>query len=37
MLKEGDLFITVGAGDNWKLSKALYECRLEKQAAGETP
>lgn len=34
MLKKGDLFITVGAGDNWKLSRTLYEDRLKKQAAG---
>ena len=24
-LKEGDLFITIGAGDNWQLGKALVE------------
>ena len=24
MLQTGDLFITVGAGDNWKLGRALY-------------
>jgi UDP-N-acetylmuramate--alanine ligase len=24
-LRRGDLFITLGAGDNWKLGKALYE------------
>jgi UDP-N-acetylmuramate--alanine ligase len=24
-LRPGDLFITMGAGDNWKLGKALYE------------
>ncbi|MCL2094189.1 MAG: UDP-N-acetylmuramate--L-alanine ligase [Treponema sp.] len=24
-LREGDLFISMGAGDNWKLSKMLYE------------
>lgn len=24
-LRKGDLFITLGAGDNWKLGKALYE------------
>ena len=31
-LKEGDLFITLGAGDNWHLSKALYGefCAAEK-------
>ncbi len=25
LLKEGDLFVTMGAGDNWKLGKALME------------
>jgi UDP-N-acetylmuramate--alanine ligase len=25
LLQKGDLFITMGAGDNWKLGKALYE------------
>jgi len=25
MLKSGDLFITMGAGDNWRLSKKLFE------------
>jgi len=25
MLKSGDLFITMGAGDNWKLGKKLYD------------
>jgi UDP-N-acetylmuramate--alanine ligase len=29
MLKAGDLFLTMGAGDNWKLGKALLE---EEQA-----
>jgi UDP-N-acetylmuramate--alanine ligase len=24
-LKEGDLFITLGAGDNWQLGRALFE------------
>jgi UDP-N-acetylmuramate--alanine ligase len=24
-LRRGDLFVTLGAGDNWKLGKALYE------------
>ncbi|MDR1047813.1 MAG: UDP-N-acetylmuramate--L-alanine ligase [Treponema sp.] len=33
MLKKGDLFITLGAGDNWKLSGTLYKDRLKKQAA----
>ena len=23
MIREGDLFITMGAGDNWKIGKAL--------------
>jgi UDP-N-acetylmuramate--alanine ligase len=30
LLKKGDLFITLGAGDNWKLGKTLYERFLEK-------
>jgi UDP-N-acetylmuramate--alanine ligase len=25
MLKPGDLFLTMGAGDNWKLGAALYD------------
>jgi len=25
ILKSGDLFITMGAGDNWRLGKKLYE------------
>jgi UDP-N-acetylmuramate--alanine ligase len=25
LLREGDLFITMGAGDNWKLGKDLFE------------
>ena len=24
-LRPGDLFVTMGAGDNWKLGRALYE------------
>jgi UDP-N-acetylmuramate--alanine ligase len=24
ILKPGDLFLTMGAGDNWKIGKALY-------------
>ncbi|MDR0553510.1 MAG: UDP-N-acetylmuramate--L-alanine ligase [Treponema sp.] len=28
MLRPGDLFITMGAGDNWKLGRALLESRL---------
>jgi UDP-N-acetylmuramate--alanine ligase len=46
-LKSGDLFITMGAGDNWKLGKAVFALRqaqgpqtlvaeaLEAQALGE--
>ena len=30
LLKEGDLFITMGAGDNWKLGKSVLK-RLESQ------
>jgi UDP-N-acetylmuramate--alanine ligase len=26
-LRQGDLFVTMGAGDNWKLGRALYEAR----------
>ena len=33
LLKPGDLFITMGAGDNWKLGKTLYE-RCRKKAGG---
>ena len=29
-LRSGDLFITVGAGDNWKLGRAVYNDLLEK-------
>ena len=29
-LRQGDLFITVGAGDNWKLGRAIYTELLEK-------
>ena len=29
-LRQGDLFITVGAGDNWKLGRAVYTELLEK-------
>jgi UDP-N-acetylmuramate--alanine ligase len=29
MLRGGDLFITMGAGDNWKLGRALYEYFLK--------
>jgi UDP-N-acetylmuramate--alanine ligase len=38
LLRAGDLFITMGAGDNWKLGRALLE-RLqgaEKAAIGAT-
>ena len=35
MLKEGDLFLTMGAGDNWKLGKALYEGLCESRKAME--
>ena len=33
LLKPGDLFITMGAGDNWKLGKTLYE-RCREKAGG---
>ena len=29
-LRPNDLFITVGAGDNWKLGRAVYNDLLEK-------
>jgi UDP-N-acetylmuramate--alanine ligase len=29
ILKPGDLFITMGAGDNWKLGKALFDSYRE--------
>ena len=31
ILKPGDLFITMGAGDNWKLGSALYKYYREKK------
>jgi len=31
-LRKGDLFITIGAGDNWKLGRAVYTELLEKAA-----
>ena len=31
-LRKGDLFITVGAGDNWKLGRAVYTELLGKAA-----
>ena len=31
-LQPGDIFLTLGAGDNWKLAKALAE-RLDKKPA----
>lgn len=34
LLREGDLFITMGAGDNWKLGRALLE-RLARSSAGD--
>lgn len=30
LLKPGDLFVTMGAGDNWKLGRALYEKLAER-------
>jgi UDP-N-acetylmuramate--alanine ligase len=33
-LRPGDLFLTMGAGDNWKLGRALYESRLAAERAG---
>jgi len=32
-LKKGDLLVTMGAGDNWKLGKSLYEDFLKKSTA----
>ena len=32
LLQPGDIFLTLGAGDNWKLAKALAE-RLDKKPA----
>ncbi|MCE1196819.1 UDP-N-acetylmuramate--L-alanine ligase [bacterium] len=34
LLKEGDLFITMGAGDNWKLGRAILESLEGLSAAG---
>ena len=31
MLTKGDLFVTMGAGDNWKLGKKLFEFYSEKE------
>ena len=31
LLKEGDLFLTMGAGDNWTLGQALYEERRSRE------
>ncbi len=30
LLKPGDLFVTMGAGDNWKLGRALFETLTER-------
>ncbi|MDR3249423.1 MAG: UDP-N-acetylmuramate--L-alanine ligase [Treponema sp.] len=35
ILKPGDLFITMGAGDNWPLGKALYQYYREKEKGAE--
>jgi UDP-N-acetylmuramate--alanine ligase len=35
LLKPGDLFITMGAGDNWKLGKALLELYRAGEKTGE--
>ncbi|MCX7949217.1 MAG: UDP-N-acetylmuramate--L-alanine ligase [Treponemataceae bacterium] len=34
-LQKGDLFITMGAGDNWKLGRALYEALQSQEETGE--
>ena len=31
-LRPGDLFVTMGAGDNWKLGRALYDARAAAEA-----
>jgi UDP-N-acetylmuramate--alanine ligase len=33
-LKSGDLFITMGAGDNWRLGKKLFEFYTDAQGSG---
>ncbi|AEJ61527.1 UDP-N-acetylmuramate--L-alanine ligase [Spirochaeta thermophila DSM 6578] len=33
ILRPGDLFITMGAGDNWKLGRALYQHYANKEGA----
>ncbi len=33
LLRPGDLFVTMGAGDNWRLGKALYETFTEAASA----
>lgn len=34
ILKAGDLFVTMGAGDNWKLGSSLYEYYKHQNGAG---
>jgi UDP-N-acetylmuramate--alanine ligase len=34
ILKPGDLFVTMGAGDNWKLGGSLYEYYKRQNGAG---
>jgi UDP-N-acetylmuramate--alanine ligase len=37
MLKGGDLFITMGAGDNWRLGKKLFEFYKNENENGSRP